>query len=113
MIESAHNFKRLLDALPCPTAGENPKPYRDAEAIMGKSTQKIQPWQFGHGECKSTHLWLRGLPLLVPTNIVTEREQRLHRLSPGPDRAKLRSKTYPGIAEAMAAQWETKLKGEK
>lgn len=105
MIESAHNFKRLLDALPCPTAGENPRPYRDAIQIMGPFSQRIQPWQFGHGETKETCLWLRGLPLLVPENIVLGREQRLHRLSPGPNRARERSKTYEGIANAMVNQW--------
>ena len=67
--------------------------------------QMIQPWQFGHGELKATCLWLRGLPRLRPTKIVSEREPRLHRLSPGPDRWRARSRTYPGIAEAMAEQW--------
>ena len=67
--------------------------------------QYIQPWQFGHGETKKTGLWLRGLPPLKPTNIVDGRKHRIHRMPPSKDRAKLRSITYPGIAEAMAAQW--------
>ena len=67
--------------------------------------QVIQPWQFGHGETKATCLWLFNLPLLKPTNIVDGREQRLHRLPKTKDRAMLRSKTYPGIAAAMAEQW--------
>lgn len=70
-----------------------------------RPSQIIQPWQFGHGETKATCLWLRGLPPLKPTNMVSGREQRLHRLPPSPDRAKLRSKTFPGIAKAMAEQW--------
>jgi hypothetical protein len=67
--------------------------------------QVIQPWQFGHGETKATCLWLFNLPLLKPTNVVDGREQRLHRLPKTKDRAMLRSKTYPGIAAAMAEQW--------
>lgn len=70
-----------------------------------KPDQIIQPWQFGHGETKATCLWLKGLPLLTPTQIVDGREQRIWKMSPGPDRAKERSKTYPGIAKAMAEQW--------
>jgi len=67
--------------------------------------QIIQPWQFGHGETKATCLWLKGLPLLVPTNVVEGREPKIHRMPPGPDRWKERSRTFPGIAEAMADQW--------
>ena len=72
-----------------------------------KPNQIIQPYQFGHGETKSTCLWLEGLPLLKPTNIVEGREQRIWKMPPGKDRAKLRSKTYLGIAKAMAEQWNT------
>ena len=71
-----------------------------------KPNQVLQPWMFGHGETKATCLWMRGLPNLKPTNIVDGREQRLHRLSPEKDRAKLRSKTFPGIAKAMAEQFK-------
>lgn len=70
-----------------------------------KPDQIIQPWQFGHGETKATCLWLKGLPLLVPTDIVEGRDQRIWKLPPSADRAKLRSKTFPGVAKAMAAQW--------
>jgi hypothetical protein len=70
-----------------------------------KPDQIIQPWQFGHGETKATCLWLTGLPLLVPTDIVPGREAKMHRMPPGPNRWKLRSKTYQGIADAMAEQW--------
>lgn len=74
-------------------------------SIYRKPDQIIQPWQFGHGETKATCLWLKGLPKLKPTNIVEGREQRIWKMSPGPERAKLRSKTFPGIARAMASQW--------
>lgn len=70
-----------------------------------KPNQIIQPWQFGHGETKATCLWLKGLPLLKPTNIVEGREGRVWKMPPSKDRAKLRSKTYEGIARAMAMQW--------
>lgn len=67
--------------------------------------QIIQPWMFGHGETKATCLWLKNLPALFPTCIVDGREQRIWKMSPGPERAKERSKTFPGIAKAMALQW--------
>lgn len=70
-----------------------------------KPDQIIQPWQFGHGETKATCLWLKGLPKLKPTNIVPGRDQRIWKMAPGPERAKERSKTFPGIARAMAEQW--------
>jgi hypothetical protein len=60
---------------------------------------------FGHGETKATCFWLKNLPKLTPTNIVEGREQRLHRLPPSRDRWKERSRTFTGIAEAMASQW--------
>lgn len=72
------------------------------------SSQYIQPWQFGHGETKKTGLWLHGLPLLKPTNIVDGREARVHKMPPSPDRWKIRSTTYQGIASAMANQWGSK-----
>ena len=70
-----------------------------------KPDQIIQPWMFGHGETKATCLWLKNLPKLEPTNIVDGREQRVWKMPPGPERAKERSKTFPGIAKAMASQW--------
>jgi len=70
-----------------------------------KPDQIIQPWMFGHGETKATCLWLNDLPLLKPTNIVDGREQRIWKMGPSEDRAKLRSKTYSGIAKAIAAQY--------
>lgn len=74
-------------------------------SIYRKPDQIIQPWQFGHGETKATCLWLKGLPKLVPTNIVDGREQKVWRMPPSKDRAKMRSKTFEGIAQAMADQW--------
>jgi hypothetical protein len=74
-------------------------------SLYRKPDQIIQPRQFGHGETKATCLWMRGLPLLTPTDIVEGREARIHKMAPGPDRARDRSATYPGIAAAMAIQW--------
>ena len=73
--------------------------------LYRKPDQIIQPWQFGHGETKATCLWLRGVPPLVPTDVVEGREARVHKMPPSPDRWKKRSKTYQGIADAMATQW--------
>lgn len=74
-------------------------------SVYRKPDQIIQPWQFGHGETKATCLWLKNLPLLVPTHIVSGREARIHKMPPSPDRGRLRSITYQGIADAMADQW--------
>lgn len=73
--------------------------------VWKKPDQIIQPWQFGHGETKKTCLWLKGLPPLIPTEIVEGREQRIWKMPPSEDRAKNRAKTFPGIASAMAEQW--------
>ena len=100
----ALEFVRLLLDAPIPRiALENPVSIISSR--IRKPDQIIQPWQFGHGETKATCLWLKGLPLLVPTNIVDGREARVHRMPPGPDRWRERSRTFPGIAAAMAAQW--------
>lgn len=77
-----------------------------------KPSQIIQPWQFGHGETKATCLWIKNLPLLIPTNIVSGREHNIWKMPPSKDRAKLRSKTYPGIAKAIAEQWGGTIKTE-
>ena len=81
--------------------------------VYRKPDQIIQPWQFGHGETKATCLWLKNLPLLKPTDIVAGREARIHSLPPGPDRWKERSRTFPGIANAMASQWSNAILNEK
>jgi len=106
MKEGALFFKRLMDCPIPKIAIENPIMHKYAVEIIGRrQDQVIQPWQFGHGETKATCLWLKNLPKLKPTNIVEGREQRLHKLPPSKDRWKLRSKTYQGIADAMASQW--------
>jgi hypothetical protein len=74
-------------------------------SLWRKPDQIIQPWQFGHGETKATCLWLKNLPKLTPTDVVSGREPRLHWLPPSPDRWKIRSRTFSGIAKAMAEQW--------
>ena len=113
MDKGALFFKQLLDADIPKKCIENPIPHKYALKIIGrKYDQIIQPWQFGHGETKATCLWLEGLPKLKPTDIVEGRVQRLHRLPPSKDRAMLRSKTYPGIAKAMAEQWGSYIKDE-
>ena len=93
----------LMDAPVPRIAIENPVSVISSR--IRKPDQIIQPWQFGHGETKATCLWLKGLPKLTPTKVVDGREARVHRMSPGPNRWKERSRTYHGIAEAMAAQW--------
>lgn len=105
-IQVMRGRKFFLDLINAPVgmiAVENPIPHKHAD--LPKYTQLIQPWQFGHGETKATCLWLKGLPPLQPTNIVSGREQRIWKLPPSEDRQKLRSKTYDGIAQAMAKQW--------
>lgn len=100
----ALDFVRLLLCAPVPRiALENPVSVISSR--IRKPDQIIQPWQFGHGETKATCLWLRGLPPLVPTDVVSGRENRVHRMPPSPDRWKQRSRTFQGIADAMADQW--------
>jgi hypothetical protein len=97
-------FVRLLMEAPIERiAIENPASVISSH--IRPADQVIQPWQFGHGETKATHLWLKNLPKLKPTAIVAGREPRVHMMPPGPDRWKERSRTYEGIAEAMAMQW--------
>jgi hypothetical protein len=101
---AALDFVRLLMDAPVPRiAIENP--VSKISTAIRKPDQIVQPWQFGHGETKATCLWLKGLPKLVPTQVVEGREARIHKMSPGPDRWKERSRTYQGIADAMASQW--------
>lgn len=96
-------FMRFANA-DCPKiAIENPVGIMST--VWKKPDQIIQPWQFGHGETKKTCLWLKGLPPLIPTEIVEGREQRIWKMPPSEDRAKNRAKTFPGIARAMAEQW--------
>jgi hypothetical protein len=102
--QAALDFVRWIMAAPVPRiAIENPVSIISTE--IRPPDQVIQPWMFGHGETKRTCLWLKNLPKLTPTNVVEGRADRIHRLPPSPDRWKLRSKTFSGVAEAMAAQW--------
>lgn len=106
--KEALDFVSELLAAPIPhIALENP--ISIISSRIRKPTQIIQPWQFGHGETKATCLWLKNLPKLVPTNIVEGREARVHMMPPGPNRWKERSRTFGGIAQAMATQWSTYL----
>ena len=95
--------QRLMDAPIERIAIENPISVISSK--IRKPDQIIQPWQFGHGETKATCLWLKNLPQLVPTNVVEGREQRIFKMPPGPNRWKERSRTFQGIADAMASQW--------
>jgi len=114
LFEGAEFFKLLLDAPIPKKAVENPIMHKYAKRLIGKSqTQVVQPWMFGHPEQKATCLWLEGLSPLEPSNDVKahmltlpdNERQRLHYLPSGKDRWKERSRTYTGIAEAMAWQW--------
>jgi site-specific DNA-cytosine methylase len=106
--EALEFVRKLLDA-PIPMiALENPVSIISSR--IRKPDQIIQPWQFGHGETKATCLWLKNLPPLVPTGIVEGRHARVHKLPPSPDRWKERSRTYIGIADAMAEQWGSLLR---
>jgi len=104
--QRALQFVRDLMSAPIPKiAIENPISIISSQ--IRKPSQIIQPWQYGHGETKATCLWLQNLPLLTPTDIVEGREQRVWKLSPSPTRAMERSRTFQGIADAMASQWSS------
>lgn len=101
--DALHFVKFLLDAPINKICLENPIGIINTK--IRKPDQIIQPWMFGHGETKATCLWLKNLPKLKATNIVEGRKPRVHYESPGKDRWKNRSRTYQGIADAMAEQW--------
>lgn len=119
LTEDALEFVKKIWNAPCPSiAVENPVGVLSTR--LQKPTQMIQPWMFGDDTSKKTCLWLRGLPPLVPTNILpvpasgrwgNQTPSGQNKLGPSPDRALLRSKTYPGIAAAMASQWSPDLTG--
>jgi hypothetical protein len=97
-------FAWLMMCAPAPRiAVENPVSV--LSTMIRKPDQIIQPWQYGHGETKGTCLWLKGLPKLTPTDVVEGREARIHKMPPGPNRWKERSRTFEGVASAMADQW--------
>ena len=101
--ESLEFVQWLMDAPVERIAIENP--IGKISTAIRKPDQIIQPWQYGHGETKATCLWLKGLPKLEPTDVVEGREARVHRMPPGPNRWKERSRFFSGIAAAMATQW--------
>lgn len=108
LAEAADLFSAFWSAPIERIAVENPVMHRHAKALItnyAPPAQTIQPWQFGHGEVKATCLWLKNLPKLAPSNIVEGRTARVHRMPPGPDRWKERSRTFTGVALAMADQW--------
>jgi hypothetical protein len=102
--EEALSFVRfLMDAPIERIAIENPVSVISSR--IRRPDQIIQPWMFGHGETKATCLWLKGIPKLNAVNVVDGRDNRIHWMPPGKNRWKERSRTYPGIAAAMASQW--------
>jgi len=104
--DEALDFVRALLSAPIEKiALENPVSIISSHILP--ASQYIQPWEHGHGETKKTGLWLKNLPLLKPSNIVDGRADIVHKMPPGPDRWKNRSRTYQGVADAMAAQWGT------
>tara|TARA_Y100000015_G_scaffold18261_1_gene17618 strand:- start:65 stop:658 length:594 start_codon:yes stop_codon:yes gene_type:complete len=104
----ALNFVRLLMSAPIPRwCIENPVSV--ISSAIRPPDQIIQPWEHGHGETKATCFWLQNLPRLVPSNCVEGREPKVHLMSPRPDRWKQRSRTYQGVADAMADQWGSRL----
>ena len=108
LAEGTELFSAFLNAPIERIAVENPVMHRHAKALIldyREPTQSVQPWQYGHGETKRTCLWLKNLPPLVPTNIVDGRAARVHRMPPGPNRWKERSRFFTGIAAAMSDQW--------
>lgn len=121
LTEESLEFVRLLLNCNIPRiALENP--IGRINTAIRKPDQIIQPWMFGHPESKSTCLWLKGLPVLQPTNVLSLPERgywdnqtpsRQNKLTPGPERAMLRSRTYQGIADAMVEQWGTLMDKEK
>ena len=103
-VDRALDFVRLLMAAPIERwCIENPVSLISSRIC--KPSQIIQPWEFGHGECKATCFWLKNLPRLRPTKHVEGREERVYLMPPGPDRWKERSRTFEGVAEAMGDQW--------
>jgi hypothetical protein len=107
MYEACLFFVELLEAPVPKVAIENPIPHKYARSCIGRYQQRIDPWLFGEPESKATCLWLKGLPPLMATIIETGRKQRCFRMAPSPERSMNRSRTYQGIANAMAEQWGT------
>ena len=106
MRSGAQFFLDCLNANAPLVAVENPVMHKYAREIIGRGPDfTVQPWQFGHGVTKRTCFWLKGLPVLLPTEIASGRSLELSNMPPGPNRARERSRTFQGIADAMAQQW--------
>jgi hypothetical protein len=106
MVDGAEFFRLFLHSKIPRIAVENPVMHGYGYAAVGsRPTQFVQPYEYGHGETKRTGLWLKNLPQLTPTDVVEGRTARVHQMPPGPERQKERSRFFPGIANAMAAQW--------
>jgi hypothetical protein len=107
-IDSAIFVLRMADLMSqCADRWAIENPVGALSTLWRKPDQYVQPWMFGHGETKKTGLWLHNLPTLTPTDVVDGREQRVWKMGPSANRWKERSKTYTGIAQAMAEQWGT------
>ena len=114
MLEAVDFFNTLLNAPIHRIAVENPRMHGYAQLRLGQPSQTIHPWQYGHGESKTTCLWLKHLPLLKPTDIVQIQKYAVHNMPQRRSRRQDRSRTYKGIAEAMASQWgRLNSKGER
>ena len=106
LLDAALLFRECMNANAPLIAVENPIMHKYGVKLVGRKHDcSVQPWEHGHEESKQTCFWTKGLPPLMPTKIMTVREGRIHRLPPSPDRSRLRSRTFPGIAAAMADQW--------
>ena len=104
MLEAVEFF-RLFQGCAPRVCIENPKPHGYASHRMGKESQVVHPWMFGHEEQKRTHLWLENLPPLTATKVMSVRDAWIPDVVPGAEQWKRRSITYTGLAEAMADQW--------
>lgn len=105
MLDACKFFNALLDAPVPRIAIENPIQHKYARQYIRRPDEIIQPWWFGEDEAKATCLWLKNLPPLIATLVHSKREGRVFKQPPSPDRSKLRSRTYSGVAKAMAEQW--------
>lgn len=111
MYEACEFFNKLRNAPIEHICIENPVPHKYARERIGRYSQIINPWEYGHGEKKRTCLWLKNLPLLVPTNIVEGRKAVCHLMPDTKNQGKLRSLTYQGIADAIAEQYSRYING--
>lgn len=105
MLKAADFFNALKNCEIPKIVLENPIPHKYAKYEIGVYDQIIHPWEHGHGETKATCLWLKNVPKLCPSSIVEGRDNKIHNMPPSSNRARDRSRTYTGIAQAMSAQW--------